>query len=374
MKKSMSDSLKRKLKQYHKNSEKKAYLIRSFYELRSILGYSWAIFYILLGGRDAGKSYGVAQLYVDQFVNKGRPFYWMRLTDKSASALLKNNAEKLIDHDIRRRYNLDLVTLDNKVYHVTRRSQPDKDGKTRILEKKLMCTVVALSNFYNDKGSAYFDKDFLNDPNQYYNICFDEINREIGEKNTFDICYSFVNQMENLVRDTKNRVRVIMIGNTLQEASDILCLFNFIPETFGRFKLRKKRAIIEYMPLTEQYQERRKGTIADLLMPNESTFSNKISTDNTLITKRRLVKPSYIIKFTKSQDNWYTVWDDNVICKFNNEKCQRVYSMRPFIDTDYRVEDMRLIFDWFHQRCFMFRNLITFKTFQKELSILKPKG
>ena len=148
-----------------------------FYSLRSMLGYDWALFLLLLGGREAGKSYSVIEFYVRQWKIYGRPFYWMRLTDASQEKLLKNNAEKLIDADIRRKYDIDLFVHGDGVYEVTKRS---KDNK--ILQKKLMCRVLALSTFYNDKGSALFDKDFLNDPKMYYNICLDEMNREKNER------------------------------------------------------------------------------------------------------------------------------------------------------------------------------------------------
>ena len=202
-----------------------------WYNLRPILGHAnYTIFYLLLGGREIGKSYAVTNFFVDQWKNKGIPFTWLRLTEAASRKLLMNNAEKLIDPDLRRKYNLDLVTSGNNVYEVTKRSEPDADGKTKILEKKLMARVYAISTFYNDKGSI-FDKDFLNDPNMRYNIAIDEFQREEGEKNTFDITYSLVNQLENLVRSTKERVKIFFLGNTLEESSDILCAFNFIPES-----------------------------------------------------------------------------------------------------------------------------------------------
>ena len=34
-----------------------------WYSLRSILGYSWALFLMLLGGREAGKSYAVTDFF-----------------------------------------------------------------------------------------------------------------------------------------------------------------------------------------------------------------------------------------------------------------------------------------------------------------------
>lgn len=344
-----------------------------WYGLRPILGNAnWAIFYILLGARENGKSYSITNFFVNQFVEKGIPFVWIRLTEAQARKLLQNNAEKLVDPDIRRKYNLDLTTNGNNVYMVTKRSEPDKNGKTKILEKKLMARVFALSTFYGDKGSIY-DKDFLKDTKMRYNIAVDEFQREANEKNTFDILYALVNQLENIVRSTKDRIKVFFMGNTLEEASEILCAFNFIPETFGIYKLKKKRAVIHYIPPTEQYLKRRKGTIADLLMPQSSTFTNKINVDNSLITKQRLVTPQYIIKFDKSTKNWFTVWNNNIIAPYNNERKPAI-PMRPYLDTIYNINNVNAIITQFDTRSFQFRNLITFKQFQSQLALLKPRN
>ena len=347
---------------------------REYYRLRSILGFWWAIFIILIGGREAGKSYAVTEFYVAQYKTKGRPFYWLRLTEDSKERLLKNNAEKLIDPDIRRRWNLDIVRSGDNVYEVTKRSKPDKDGKTKILEKKLMCRVMALSTFYNDKGSGLFDNEFLNNPMMYYNIAFDEMNREKNEKKTFDIVYAFTNQIENLIRSTKKRVRIICIGNTLEEASDLLCAFNFIPEKFGRFKLKKKRCIIENIEPSEAYMERRKGTVADILMPTASTFTNEIKVDNSLVYKGRLVKPRAIIKFSKEPKENYTIWDNGIIKKWNGEKVENIIAMKPYLDEFFNAKLRNNIFLQFDTRSFKYRDLITFKQFQKDLELLRPKA
>lgn len=348
-----------------------------WYSLRSILGYSWALFLMLLGGREAGKSYAVTEFFCRQWRLYGRPFYWLRLTDTSQTKLLNNNAEKLIDPDLRRKYNLDLAVRGDGVYEVLKREKVyDENGKFvrygKILEKKLMCRVLALSTFYNDKGSGLFDKDFLDDPNMYYNICLDEMNREQNEKRSFDILYAFTNQLENLVRSTKTRVRVICIGNTLEEASDILCAFNFLPEEFGRFKLKKKRCVIDYIEPSEAYKKRRSGTIADILMPTASTFTNEIHTDDSLVFKGRLTKPTGVIKFARGRESWFTIWDSKCIAQYNREKAT-VIAMRPYIDELFSSEVRDTMFKMFDTRSFAFRNLITFKMFQKHLEILKPR-
>lgn len=352
--------------------EKQKIMENEFYNLRPILGNAnWALFYILIGGRSAGKSYAVTNFFVDQWKNKGIPFTWLRLTEAQSRKLLQNNAEHLVDPDLRRKYNLDLVTSGNNVYEVTKRSEPDKNGKTKILEKKLMARVFALSTYYQQKGSIY-DKDFLNDPNMRYNVAIDEFQREANEKNAFDITYSLVNQLENLLRETKEKTKIFFMGNCLEDASDILCAFNFIPETFGTFKLKKKRCVIQNIEPTDAYKQRRAGSIADILMPNASTFTNKITTDETLITKKRLIEPNYVIKFTKSKDDWFTIWDNNVVKKYNGEQ-KPVIAMRPYLDEIYRPDMQKQMITLFDQRSMLFTNLITFKQYQKQIELLKPR-
>lgn len=343
-----------------------------WYNLRPILGNAnWAWMYVLLGGREAGKSYSVTNFFVDQFVNKGIPFTWLRLTERASQKLLQNNAEKLVDPDIRRKYGLDLVTKGNNVYHVVRRSEPDDNGKTRILEKKLMARVYALNTFYNDKGSIY-DKDFLNDLSMRYNIAVDEFQREKSEKNTFDIMYCLVNQLENLVRSTHERMKIFFLGNTLEEASDVLCGLNFIPEEFGLYKLKSKKCVIHYIEPSKKYKERRSKSIANILMPTASTFTNKIDVDNTLVDKRRLINPEYIIKFDKNPDTWFTVWDGNLINNYHKEN-KRIVPMRPYLDAVFTVDNQKAIVELFDTRCFKFRSLICFKQFQKQMELLKPR-
>lgn len=362
----------RTLNERRKQFNKEFTLLNEYYSLRHILGCAnWAIFYILLGGREAGKSYSVTDFFCRQYKKKGIPFTWMRLTERAAQKLLQNNAEKLVDPDLRRKWGLDLVTSGNNVYHVTKRSAPDKNGKTKIVEKKLFARVYAISTFYNDKGSIY-DKDFLNDENMRYNIAIDEFEREAGEKNTFDITYSLVNQLENLVRSTKERVKIFFLGNTLESASDILCAFGFIPENWGIFKLKSKRCVIENIEPSEAYKKRRKGTIADILLPTASTFTNKIDADNTLIDKSPLIKPSYIIKFTRNDKDWFTVWNKNIIAQWSGQKAQ-VIAMRPYLDEVFQPELQKTVITTFDTRSYSFKDLITFKRFQNALELLKPR-
>lgn len=320
----------------------------------------------MLGGREVGKSYAATEFFIKQWRQYERPFYWLRLTEASCKKLLTNNAEKLVDPDIRRRYNLELRTKGDGVYEVK------LDEKGKIVEKKLMARVLALNTFYNDKGSGLFDNEFLNDPRMYYNICLDEFQPEKNEKRTFDVLYAFTNQLENLLRSTKRRVRVLCIGNTLEEAAEILCAFNFIPQDFGRYYLKNKRCVIDYIEPTKKYLDRRRGTVADILMPTASTFTNKVEVDESLVYKGRLLRPTYIIKFSKDKEDWFTVWDSVVVAPYNGEQAT-VIAMRPYIDAVFNSKMRDTIIQLFDNRALRYKNLLAFKKFQKELSLLKPR-
>lgn len=345
---------------------------REWFSLRSMLSYSWGMYLFFIGGRQAGKSYAISHFFVHQWKQYGRPFYWLRLTENSASKLLINNAAKLIDADIRRYYNLDLEVIGDAVYEVTKRGKPKDDGSPgKIIEMKLMARVLGCNTFYNDKGSALYDKDFLKDPNMYYNLVLDEMNRESTERNSFDIVDAVSGQIENLIRTEKRRVRILCVGNLLSEASDLLVKFNFLPEQYGIYKLKKKRAVVCYMEPTDKEIERRKGSASDILNGDNSNFTNEIKSDTALISKKRLKSPQYIIAFTNEIK--FTVWDGNVICQYNKERCSRTIAMRPYLDFLFEVKARDTVMQMFDTRSYRFRNLVTQKLFKKELALLKPR-
>lgn len=90
-----------------------------FYKLNSILGNVWAMFFILLGSRMTGKSYAVTDYICNQKRKHGDDVkaYWMRISETSTKAMLANKADKLVDPDLKRKYNLDLTTKGMSVYN-----------------------------------------------------------------------------------------------------------------------------------------------------------------------------------------------------------------------------------------------------------------
>lgn len=328
---------------------------KEWYMVRSILGYSWAIFYLLIGAREAGKSYSVLDFFLHDFFTKGKEFVWLRLTEASTKKLLNNNAMQFIDAGLMTKYHINSKDITVR-------------GITVFYKGRKMARIMALSTFYSDKGVANFEDKELENEMFAYNIALDEFQRERNEKNTFDITYAFINQLENIVRH-KTNCRVFLIGNTVEDCSDILTLFNFIPEQFGRYKLKNKRAVIDYIPPSKKYLERRKGSIANILAPTASTFTNKQNFDRRKIYKGRLHVPKFIIQF---RNEMFTVWDNNVIAKHNKEN-KPIISMVPLLlnNSVFKSElrDEIILMDY--EKKFMFKDLLTQKLFDKCIKEVK---
>lgn len=344
-----------------------------WYTINSILGNEWARFFYLLGGREAGKSYSVMKWATNRKLKNpdNVKLYWFRLTEASQKKLLGGGAADLVDPDLKRKFKLKTCTLGNKVYTYKEKEQINEiTGKKQTIktDKKEFCRVMACSTFYNDKGIGYFDNEYKGE----YICVLDEMNREQSERNTFDIVYAFTNQLENVLRSTKTKVKIIMIGNTLEEASDLLANLNFIPDTFGRYKLKRKKAVVDYIKPNEAYLLRRKEATANLMNGQASTFTNEVQIDRSLlINKRKRTSPQFVIKFWKETNTWFTLWNDGIISPYNNEHRPPI-AMRRYLDELYNQETINSVIERFDVRAFKFTSLACFKRFQKQMRLLKP--
>lgn len=217
-------------------------------------------------------------------------------------------------------------------------------------------------------GVALFDNEYTGN----FNIVLDEFQLEKSQRRTFDVSYNLVVELENLVRSRKEKIHIFMIGNTTEEASDILTMFNFVPQDFGIYKLKSKKCVIDYMPNSEAYNKRRKGTVGDILAGNTSNFTNQIKADISRINKHRLGSPQYIIKFSKDTHDWFTVWNDNTVAPWNKEKKPGI-GMKRYVDEYFNTDTQMQIFDQWDARAFKFDCLLTQKRFAYELSLIKKQ-
>ena len=135
-----------------------------WYTINSIFGNDWAIFFALLGGREAGKSYSAMQWAVNRkFKLKDQcKFYWFRLTEAACDNLLADGGDKLVDPDLKRKYNINLLRKNTTLYTYTPVERTLKSGKvvTEKTDMRTFCEVLACSTFYNTKGVGYFDNQY----------------------------------------------------------------------------------------------------------------------------------------------------------------------------------------------------------------------
>ena len=334
-----------------RRAQKKRALAR-FVNLNSMNGNDWAIFRIIIGGRMTGKSYSVTDRLCSLRSKLGDDVkcYWLRISTLSTQQLLCNKANKLVDPDLKRKYDLDLSTKGNVVYN----------------RGKEFCEVYPLASFGKLKGVGFYDKDFKGK----YFIVLDEFQLEQGEKRTsFDILYNFLGMVENIARTTKNNIEIWLLGNTLEEASTILKAFNFLPETFGRFYLKRKRAIIDNLEPTEEYLKDREGSVAQLLGgDNMSNYTNELTKDRKLICKDRLVRPTTIIKFSSNPSDWFGLWDGRIIRRFSGQSCTSCIAMRPYINEWFNKEKKQTIIDMYDAEAFRFSTLVDQTYFKDALA------
>ena len=125
--------------------------------------------------------------------------------------------------------------------------------------------------------------------------------------------------------------------------------------------------MIDNIEPTEEYLKDRKGSIADILGGDDmSNYTNMLKRDTELLYKGRTVRPTGIVKFSKSTADWYTVWDGIIIKRYNRENLPKEldFAMRPYIDTAFNKERKQNIIDMYDARALKFNNLITQSYFQ----------
>ena len=343
-----------------------------FINTRAVYGMKW-IFLVMCGGRGCGKTFDTQNHILRRFFKKGKKSLWMRLKPSSCQKLLANDGRDFFDAKLVIKWKLDEHKIETK-------------GNCIYIDGKELVRVVAISTFYQDKGIAGLSGHaWKRDPenrnakreinktvSKYDYIVLDECNIETrAEKRTFDITYAFVNQLETICRLDTNK-RIVLLGNTLSEASDILAeCFGFIPDKPGIYRLKNKHAVIWSIEDSDKYKEARAHSIAGMLAPEESTFTNVIDSDLELVTRKQLGKQTQIIRF---KTNKYFVMCGNVVT------CQKAsataklptVAMRPYMaGYPYYKDKAAEIILQAQQRKLEFDKLITLKLFMKEIQLIK---
>lgn len=326
----------------------------------------------MVGGRGCGKTFSTQNFLLRQFFKKGRKCVWLRMKNPACRKLLGNNGRDFFDKDIVIKWKL----LDHDI---------ETKGDSIYIDGREFCRVIAISTFYQDKGVAGLSghatrrevtnraaaEEIKKSVQGYSTLCTDEFNLERSEKRTFDITYAFTMQLETICRlDTSKRV--ILLGNKLSEASDLLAdCFHFIPDEFGIYRLKKKHAVIWNIENSEKFKQARANSFAGVLTPEESTLTNEDDCDIDLIYRKKLGKQTEIIRFASNKS--FTMCGNVVTCqKVSATSKLPTIAMRPYIPGyPYYKEKAADIIMQAQQRKLLFDKRITLRLFMKEIQQIK---
>ena len=351
-----------------------------YYTTQSLMGIHGVYWYWLCGSRGRGKSYGVDETllqYIKRYGQENVKCYYFRISDLSIKAMLANNAAKCIDAMLVRKYHLNLSVHDTTLYN---------DDKPMIYFYPLVSAAK------KGKGVAEYDPEFLMNPetmqkkNRFIFIIIDEFMMADGleKKSIGDPVSQFQIYLENILRDQEqldwNPVKIFGCANSVSECNDFLSrLVGFVPEEPGRFILKRKHAVVDNIPNSEAYLEKRKKSIgADVMdYENDANYTNVIKRDlETLKPKNvRLHTVTNVIKFSKDPKDWFTVWNGNIIKRYSNQpiKESQVICMKRHLDGFFSVDLVNDIIERYDVRAFLYNDLISQSNFAAQLKILRSK-
>ncbi len=322
----------------------------TYYYFNKLLSYSPKdfFFYVCIGSRGRGKTVSAWRWVLKRYMKYGETFIWLRLTEAPLKKAARSQGKTLAPKFILDRLGIVELTMKGSVIYATFK----QDGKLVTRE----CGIMdAISTYYTSKGQHM---------GEYTNVVFDEINREVGEKNTFQVVRAFINQIETIAR--MRHIRVIMLGNTISDTSDILGIFNFQPKEFGIYKLKRYACIIEYLDDNEEFKEARKNSLAGKLLGQgdgdvSASFTNKMESKvDNLLKYDHTMKQIFTIYigeykeygiFTMKNREGYYVGDSRV-------SNVQVYKLSPFMTSEGVYNDE--IYKSFYELISM--NKLTYET------------
>lgn len=300
--------------------------------------------------------------------------YYFRLKDDSIKAMLANHAEKAVDPYLIHKYDMEITCKNNIVYD---------HGKP------LMEFYALVSAGSKGKGVNLYDCTWWSDPKKkrFVVTIWDEFILAEGteRKSVGDPVAQYKIYREAIFRDAPlqeyNCVYNFLLANNVGEVASITgALYNYIPDpnNFNRVKLTRKRAMFWNVPISDAYKDKRKSSINS----NITDFKNDpnyavIEKDLALIKPKRvkLQKPTTIIKFGKTKDLWFTLYDGKYIRQYRGEKFKagNTISMKRYIDDMFNPDLVQMVFDRFDMRNFMFADLMSMSLFQAQLKLIKVK-
>lgn len=377
--KKMIDKINKTNVQIKKNKELGLYL-----NTNHIFSYKNITDYIYTAVRGIGKSVisvETAIILKRKYGYDNVKCYYFRLKDDSIKAMLANKANKAIDPYLVKKYNLDITCKNNVVYD---------HGKVLI---EFYPLVSAGSK---GKGVNLYDCNFFNKRDSKGNrvktfvvTIWDEFLMADGveKKSIGDPVEQYKIYKEAILRDAEvikdyNAVYNFLLANNVSECANITgALYNYIPDpnNHRRVFLTRKRAMFWNVPVSDAYLEKRKNSYnANILDYENDVNYSDVKKDLSLIKdkKTRIHRVTMLLKFDKyDKKKWFTIYDGKYIRQYRGETVNKniVTPMKRYLDELYNPDLVKVIFDMYDSRAFMYCDLMSYSLFTSQLKLLKAK-
>lgn len=320
-------------------------------------------FYIAIGSRGRGKTVSAWRWVLKRFLKHGELFVWLRLTEAPIKKAARNQGTTLVPKFLLNQLGIVSITMKGTVLYATLN---DEEGR-RVM--KMIGVMDGISTFYSTKG---------NDLSLYTNIVFDEINRETTERNTFDVTRAFINQIENIAR--MRTLRCLMLGNTIDDTSEILGLFNFQPKEFGIYRLTRRGAIVEYLDDSEEFKEARKNSLAGKLLGDNkeisSSFTNKTTTFRDNVIKFSPTRHKQIFRYYVGELRDFGVYETKATAKGDKgtSKALFVGEVRDTKQNSYKISPFMNCEGIYNKDIYeMFYELISTNSIEFETTLIRSR-
>ena len=243
-----------------------------FYKLNKILSYNWAWLIILIGARRRGKTYSVKKWLLNGFLYHNEQFVILRDTKDECDQLCADKGIKfwgdILNDKKFKNKNIKIEMSNNTVY----------------INNKLAGFVLPVSLFAKFKGTQY---------ETIKRGLYDEFIREKGVRYNGNRALQFLNTIMTVYSFRKD-FKLILTANALDKGDTILSdVLGFQIKDFGIYKNKRKGAILDYIPNSDDFIEYQKtGNVYKLLDGTrfaDNLIDNKFidNTDNIFYDKRK---------------------------------------------------------------------------------------
>lgn len=305
--------------------------------------------------------------------------YYFRHNENSIKALV--TPTHAVDSYLVHKYDMNVTTCKNCVYN---------NGKL-LYEAYPLVQAASVGKGIDLYDDTWFNMDAMTDENgvlhkRFTVTIWDEFmqDSDVGRKSIGDPVKQYTIFREAVYRHAErlpyNAVYNFLLANNVAECASVIGrMYGFIPNPNDRriIKLTRKHALFWNVPVTKEYIEQKKrGYNGNIISENDANY-RAIERDLSLIKpkKTRVYRLTQVIKFSKSPDDWFCVYDSKYIRCYNGEKFKKdkVIAMYRNQDEMFLQDRVSWVLDNSDYRYFNFCDLISMASFQAAMKLFKAK-